>query len=207
MIEIATQLLISKDNSMKSFPLIPRRAQMARGCWRFLLARSYPFSRIFGERNNGSRLLNEFEEDELNKLLKDNPDMKVTVPVLVSILISLTSMSPSEPTNRLDDSDEERRGRVYEDESAVHSGSSRSSSRGPSNAPKTPNTTRVPDSPFDSERRQRTAPLQRVAAPSSWHAKRQAPTHRRSSDAGMSGGQSFSDSEVRCVVQCFTRNY
>ncbi|KLO17115.1 hypothetical protein SCHPADRAFT_822027 [Schizopora paradoxa] len=151
--------------------------------------------RIFGERNNGSRLLNEAEEDELNKLLKDNPDMKVTVPVLLQIIVTLTSMSPTEPSGG-HDSDEERRGRVYDDESAVHSGSSRSSSRGPPTGPKTPNQSRVPDSPFDSERRQRTAPLQRGAAPSSWYAKRQFPAQRRRSDAG-AGGRSFSDSEVQ----------
>ena len=155
--------------------------------------------RVFGEHHDGIELLTEDELARLNDLVSANPGLEVTPNILLGFIRALAGASSS---SREDDHDVlEDRG---DDDMADNSGpSSRSSSRGPSTlpstpgpAPKTPNSARFPDSPFESARRRRTAPLTHGhAAPSSWNQKRVGTTTRRRSDAS-NYGHGGSDSEV-----------
>lgn len=133
--------------------------------------------------------------------MKDTPSLEVTPHILLEFIALLTAQSagssPQGESASLED-----RGRNSDNEGGRNH-SSRSSSRGrpPPLPPKTPSSARFPDSPFDSGRRQRTAPLQHNA-PSSWTAKKPLPSNRRRSDAG-NYGRTLSDSEVRTLCPRF----
>ncbi|KAI5119642.1 hypothetical protein M0805_009003 [Coniferiporia weirii] len=147
--------------------------------------------RIFGELHDGMQLLSEDEESKLAELVSANPGLEVTPTILLGFLSALTAHSPKGSPDT-DAIDLQASGSGGEDDSANNNGrSSRSSSRGP--PPQTPSSGRFPESPFDSGRRQRTAPLQH-AVPSSWNSKRAVQSGRRRSDAG-SYGRATSDSE------------
>lgn len=164
------------------------------------------------------RLLTDEEESKLNELVTANPGLEVTPSILLGFLHALTANSGANTSSSVisldseDSSDEEEELVIVdpdnetldsrEDEELEQDDSrpsSRASSRGPSSAPRTPG--RVPDSPFDSNRRQRSAPLRTTAAPSSWNSKRPVPSSRRRSDAGNSSF-TFSDSEVCVETLC-----
>ena len=156
--------------------------------------------RVFGEHHDGAKLLTDEEESKLNDFVDSNPGLEITPNILLNFLHVLTQISASANSSAVVNNEEpielEDEGR--EDDWADNSGpSSRSSSRGPAPLPapppKTPNSARFPESPFDSSRRKRTAPLQH-AAPSSWNSKR-VPSTRRRSDAG-NYGHGGSDNEV-----------
>ncbi|TDL25535.1 hypothetical protein BD410DRAFT_813313 [Rickenella mellea] len=159
--------------------------------------------RVFGERHNGEPLLKADEEKKLGQLVASHPDLDVTPDVLLKFIALLTGDSPqASPAKDLDqgfdrgrtsDKDEDH---TYASRSSSHSSGTSHGSRAPPVPPKTPLSVRVPDSPFDSGKRQRTTPLQN-AAPSSWAGKRPPPAHRRKSDAGAPGmpKRALSDSE------------
>ncbi|THH10043.1 hypothetical protein EW145_g1587 [Phellinidium pouzarii] len=150
--------------------------------------------RIFGENHDGMKLLSDDEESKLDDLVSANPGLEVTPTILLGFLAVLTAQSPkgSHDENPFDLQDRGSQDDAVNSNDEENNGqSSRSSSRGP--APKTPSSARLPDSPFDSGRRQRTAPLQH-AVPSSWNSKRALQIGRRRSDAG-NYERSMSDSE------------
>ncbi|PBL03350.1 hypothetical protein ARMGADRAFT_910387, partial [Armillaria gallica] len=156
---------------------------------------------------NGFELMDSTEIAKLNDVLKDNPGLQVTPPLLVHfcgerIKQHAASLEPS--TSDVADLSEGR-GRSQDrtdSEDNSRSSSSDSQSRPPSRGPPmTPKTQSV----FDTQRRQRSTPLSNNA-PSSWTKRPPAP-HRRKSDAG-----SRSDSEVSlsqnpaAFRQSFSRN-
>ena len=168
--------------------------------------------RIFGERHGGMKLMDADEFEQFQNLLTEHPDIAVSPKVLGMFITERTMTVPHDSAENggSEDSQEEERGRPVLGDESGQSGSSRSSSRGGEHVhknlpPNTPLSSRIvqnPDSPFDSERRQRTAPLQH-AAPSSWNSKKVYPHGRRRSDAGMSG-RATSDSEVRFCAFFFS---
>ncbi|KAL5504361.1 hypothetical protein ACEPAH_8435 [Sanghuangporus vaninii] len=152
--------------------------------------------RVFGEHHDGIELLTEDELARLNDVVSANPGLEVTPNILLGFIRALAQAGASSRGEEPEVSED----RGEDDDLADNSGpSSRSSSRGPSSlpsapAPKTPNSGRFPDSPFESARRRRTAPLTH-AAPSSWNSKRVgSTTTRRRSDAS-NYGHGGSDSE------------
>lgn len=155
--------------------------------------------RVFGENHDGMQLLSDDEEGKLQELVQDNPGLEVTPSILLGFLAALTSKSKEamSPSADGDSSVMEVERELLGDESISANGrpGSRSSSRGPRTpGVLPPRSALVPDSPFNSGRRQRTAPLAH-AAPSSWRKNKN--THgRRRSDAG-SYGRSMSDNDVR----------
>lgn len=166
--------------------------------------------RIFGEHHDGMRLLTDEEEEKLDELVAANPGLEVTPSILLGFLRALTANSNASASSSNLISSTSDEGSSDEEIVLVDTGdaspdseddpdglkssgpSSRSSSRGPPPIPPKPG--RVPDSPFDSNRRQRTAPLRTTAAPSSWNSKRPVPSGRRRSDAG-NYGHNTSDTE------------
>lgn len=174
----------------------------------------------FGEYHDGIQLLSEEEEIQVTMFVEANPDIDVTPTLLLNFLRALTqkaaaaagavSGGSNSGSGMETSSDDEVDGMLNEsmrsegDDEDRSGPSSRSSSQGRSKGmsssvslpPKTPSSAGFSDSPFDSSRRQRTAPLtHHGAAPSSWNAKR-VPTHgRRRSDAS-NNGRAMSDTEV-----------
>lgn len=154
--------------------------------------------RVFGENHDGMQLLSDDEEAKLGELVRDNPGLEVTPSILLGFLAALTAKN-KEAMSAAADGDSsmiEVEKELLDDESISTSG--RPPSRSSSKEPRTPGifpprSAAVPDSPFNSGRRQRTAPLQH-AAPTSWRAGK-AMHGRRRSDAG-SYGRSMSDNEV-----------
>lgn len=157
--------------------------------------------RIFGEQHAGVQIMSQEEEVQLIKLVESNPGLEVTPQVILGFIAVKTNQSPS-ASPKGDTHDLDDRGRL--DERGVPTGSLSRSSSGSSNdttaqGPPVPSKVLYPlytqeSSPFDSGRRQRSAPLA-AAAPSSWYSKRHVTTHRRRSDAS-SSGRALSDSEV-----------
>ncbi|EJD07049.1 uncharacterized protein FOMMEDRAFT_131786 [Fomitiporia mediterranea MF3/22] len=125
--------------------------------------------RVFGEHHDGMELLADDEEARFNELVTANPGMEVTPSILLNFLRCLTEMNATET---LGDESTLLEDRGREDEWADNS-----------------------DSPFESARRKRTAPLSHAAAPSSWNSKRVGTTARRRSDAGNYSRGGGSDSE------------
>lgn len=154
--------------------------------------------RDFGENHNGVQLITDEEEQQLVSLVESNPGLEVTPQILLQFIAMRTTGSPT--MQNAEGSDE--RGRLSNRGERDHSSRSSSHSSGTSHGsasrgpPKTPISSRTPDSPFDNSRRQRSTPLR--DPPSSWTAKRPAPAHRRKSDAGAPGlpKRALSDSEV-----------
>ncbi|KAJ7679250.1 hypothetical protein DFH06DRAFT_1278902 [Mycena polygramma] len=151
--------------------------------------------RSFADLYNGMELLTPDEMAMLKQLIASNPGMQVTPQVALAFIAQKTKHSPPQsppmdeqeldlPRGREQDrADDESNSRSSSsDSTGTHRNQSRPPSRG---APHTPKNSA---SPFDTSRRQRSTPLGKEAAPSSW-AKRP-PHHRRKSDAG-----SRSDSE------------
>ncbi|KDR75972.1 hypothetical protein GALMADRAFT_225716 [Galerina marginata CBS 339.88] len=134
-------------------------------------------------------LMSEEETDMLQVLIQTTTGLEVTPPLLMQFIAEKTKVSPprspmhdEEGRSSDDERDIHRHSRTLSTESSTtyHQGPH---SRPPSRGPSTPSV----KSPLDSERRQRSTPLNN--APSSW-AKRPTPAGRRKSDAG-----SRSDSE------------
>lgn len=152
--------------------------------------------RVFGENHDGMQLLSDDEEAKLSELVRDNPGLEVTPSILLGFLAALTAQSKeamSPPVDADSSVMEVERELLDDDSISARRPASRSSSREPRTpGVLPPRSAPVPDSPFNSGRRQRTAPLTH-AVPSSWRANK---THgRRRSDAG-SYGRSMSDNEV-----------
>lgn len=164
--------------------------------------------RTFSRNHDAVELITKEEEDQLTQLIETNPGLNVTPQLLLQFIAMRTTISPhhspgdSPPYNandldergRPDDRDEDHPG-YSRSSSRDSTGTSvyRSSSRGPSVPSKTP---AARESPFDAARRQRSAPLVKDAAPSSWT--RRPPPSRRRSDAGQHN-RALSDSEV-CLI-------
>ncbi|KAK0469531.1 uncharacterized protein EV420DRAFT_40602 [Desarmillaria tabescens] len=152
---------------------------------------------------NGFELMDSTEIAQLNDVLKDNPGLQVTPPLLLQLYRDkskhLTSpLSPS--TSDVADSSEGRgrpQDRIEGEGDHSRSSSSDSQSRPPSRGPLTPKTQSV----FDTQRRQRSTPLSNNA-PSSWTKRPPAP-HRRKSDAG---SRSDSENSPSAFRQTFSRN-
>ncbi len=135
----------------------------------------------------------------LQSLLDTNPDLEITPGLVVGLVAQIAGSLPSPPRSPGKDS-----GKESSDEDQYRNSHTRSvsndstgstlymsQSRPPSRGPTTPGL----KSPLDSERRQRSTPLQSANAPSSWPHKRPAPAGRRKSDAG-----NRSDSEVCSLI-------
>ncbi|PPQ78593.1 hypothetical protein CVT24_002739 [Panaeolus cyanescens] len=137
------------------------------------------------ERLGGGTILSDSEREQFIDLCTQNRGLEVTPEIVWKLIEARSTTSPP----RSPRSDEDR-GHDFEDFDGSHSRAQSNESYGgrisrpPSRGPTTPNV----KSPLDSERRQRSTPLNSVVPPSSWS--RPTPHHRRKSDAG-----SRSDSE------------
>ena len=168
--------------------------------------------------NHHFDLLDPNEEEQLKTLVDSNPDIQVSPSILVQLIAHRTaSVLPSTPTRDSPDrspfldsdfeSSDEEGGRLSDFGSdygpershsrassngsqgtSVQYSGSRPPSRPPSRGPPVPPKTPIGDSPFDTSRRRRGAPVEN--APSSWYRTR--PPTRRKSDAS----RNLSDSEV-----------
>ncbi|TFK69932.1 hypothetical protein BDN72DRAFT_767273 [Pluteus cervinus] len=157
--------------------------------------------RAFSELYDGVQLMTEEETGMLEKLLASNPGLEVTPQILLGFVAGRTKHTPPRSPAPESDLDLPGRGRSEDRTEFTHSRSSSGDSSGTSSypmsqsrrsslgPPHTPGTSSKGPSPFDTERRQRSTPLNN-AAPSSW-SKRPVAAHRRKSDAG-----SRSDSDV-----------
>lgn len=157
----------------------------------------------FSDAFNGVPLLSDEEQAMLEELLRNNPGLEVSPGILLQFIAQKTAASPSPPDSpgnddmqlpdrgRTDDRDLDHRRSPSTDS---NNGYSRPPSRGP---PQTPGSGK---SPFDAERRQRSAPLT-AAPPSSW-SKRPTPARRRKSDAGSRSDSEVCDSFLTCPWVC-----
>ncbi|KAF4614089.1 hypothetical protein D9613_007473 [Agrocybe pediades] len=141
----------------------------------------------FEDLYNGTPLLSDEEAAMLQKLLEEHKDIEVTTPLLMQLVAEKTK-AVTPPASPLRDSDSRSseedsggdshtRSRTSSNESMGEGQYARPMSRPPSCGPTTPSI----KSPLDSERRQRSTPLN---APSSWSSKRPTRAGRRKSDAG-----------------------
>ncbi|KAG7451386.1 uncharacterized protein BT62DRAFT_1071960 [Guyanagaster necrorhizus] len=153
--------------------------------------------------HNGFELMDSTEIAQLNDVLKDNPGLQVTPPLLVQFYADKTKQHVSSLSSSTYDAADllEGRGRAQDrtegeefSPSSSSDSQSRPSSRGPPLTPKT-------QSVFDTQRRQRSTPLGNNA-PSSWTKRPPAP-HRRKSDAG---SRSDSENSPNAFRQSFSRN-
>ena len=162
----------------------------------------------------GVELLTKDEKATFMQIVDENPGLEVTPDIILQLVAMRTSsgqQSNSEEHSPV--ADEWNRGRADErDSNGQHSRSSSTgtyyhptpSSRPPSRPPSrgvggTPRTPGSKDSPFDAQKRQRSAPLVPIA-PSSWTRRPPAPG-RRKSDAS-NHGRPMSDTEVSVVRDC-----
>ena len=160
----------------------------------------------------GVELLAKDEKATFQQIVDDSPGLEVTPDIILQLVAMRTSSSNSEEHSPI--ADEWNRGRAGErDTHGQHSRSSSNGSTGtyyrpgpgsrpPTRPPSrgvggTPRTPGSKDSPFDAQKRQRSAPLV-PAAPSSW-TRRPAAPGRRKSDAS-NNGRPMSDTEVRLVT-------
>jgi hypothetical protein len=160
----------------------------------------------------GVELLAKDEKATFQQIVDESPGLEVTPDIILQLVAMRTSSS--NPEEHSPTADEWNRGRA--DERDPHGQHSRSSSNGstgtyyrpapgsrpPSRPPSrgvggTPRTPGSKDSPFDAQKRQRSAPLA-PAAPSSW-TRRPAAPGRRKSDAS-NHGRPTSDTEVRIIT-------
>ncbi|PPQ92590.1 hypothetical protein CVT25_007282 [Psilocybe cyanescens] len=139
---------------------------------------------IFADLYNGTPLLSEEETAALRDLVNQHQGIQVTPPLLLQLVAEKTKAvtPPRSPMHDSNSSEDERDGyghtRTLSNESTGTSYRPDPHSRPPSRGPTTPSSLK---SPLDSDRRQRSTPLN--SAPSSW-AKRPTPAGRRKSDAG-----------------------
>ena len=163
--------------------------------------------------------MTEEEEAKIQHFFENQPEIEVTPQFLAQVIAkfvettqNLSPQSSPEKVEEMLSSSEDERGREGDaDRHTRHGVSSRSSSSGrstgshrssgsaPNFPPRTPLSSPPSDSPFETGKRQRTAPLQHVP-PSSWSSRKAVPIQRRKSDADVVG-RDLSDSEVR--VPCF----
>ncbi|KAF5327753.1 hypothetical protein D9619_004089 [Psilocybe cf. subviscida] len=162
----------------------------------------------YKDASNGVDILDEDEMSQFQAFLAINPGLGINVNMLLDFLKLKTELSPSPSPPADEDPSEhdfqfasfshsrsessESYQTFYAESSSTSSFFDGSTSRPPSRGPVTPM-----KSAFDSDRRQRSTPLN--AAPSSW-AKRPQPAGRRKSDAG-----SRSDSEPARPPSAFGR--
>lgn len=148
----------------------------------------------FEDLYNGTPLLSDEEAAMLQNIIEQHTDIEVTTPLLMQLVAEKTKAGtpPASPRRDSDSrssgeedstGDDYARSRTSSNESMGDGQYPRPMSRPPSRGPTTPSI----KSPLDSERRQRSTPLN---APSSW-SKRPTRAGRRKSDAG-----NRSDSEV-----------
>ncbi|KAH9053804.1 hypothetical protein EDB87DRAFT_1649553 [Lactarius vividus] len=162
----------------------------------------------------GVELLAKDEKATFMQIVDESPGLEVTPDIILQLVAMRTSSGPqTNPEEHSPIADEWTRGRA--DERDTHGQHSRSSSSGstgtyyrptpgsrpPSRPPSrgvggTPRTPGSKDSPFDAQKRQRSAPLAPVA-PSSWTRRPPAPG-RRKSDAS-NNGRPMSDTESPTV--------
>ena len=137
------------------------------------------------QHQTGIALLTQEEMDQMVTLVQNAPGLEATPEMLLQIVAQRSVSSPEQhspgeqPRGR---EDERRGGRQSRSSSAGSDGTYYHGSRPPSRGPG------VPPSPFDSQKRQRAAPLGGTA-PSSWANKRPVAPARR---------KSLSDNEVCC---------
>ena len=160
----------------------------------------------------GVELLAKDEKATFMQIVDESPGLEVTPDIILQLVAMRTSSSNADEHSPT--SDEWNRGRADErDTQGQHSRSSSSGStgtyyrpapgsrpssrppsRGVGGAPRTPGSK---DSPFDAQKRQRSAPLAPIA-PSSW-SRRPAAPGRRKSDAS-NHGRPASDTEVSVIT-------
>ncbi|KAF9473806.1 hypothetical protein BDN70DRAFT_937155 [Pholiota conissans] len=156
----------------------------------------------FAHKYNGQRLLGDAEVAAFQEFLSNNPDLQMTPAMVVALVAQMQVAPPAQTSPPASPGYDDGSGSSDEIEEYLHSHSRSVStdstvySRPPSRGPTTPGM----KSPLDSDRRQRSTPLQRDSAPSSWPHKRPAPAGRRKSDAG-----NRSDSESNAPPVSFGR--
>ncbi|KAH8983970.1 hypothetical protein EDB86DRAFT_2811081 [Lactarius hatsudake] len=148
----------------------------------------------------GVELLARDEKATFMQIVDESPGLEVTPDIILQLVAMRTSSGQqTNPEEQSPVADEWSRGRA--DERDTHGQHSRSSSSGSTGTYYRPTPSRPPsrgDSPFDAQKRQRSAPLAPVA-PSSWTRRPPAPG-RRKSDAS-NNGRPMSDTEVSVIVQ------
>ncbi len=163
----------------------------------------------------GVELLARDEKATFMQIVDESPGLEVTPDIILQLVAMRTSSGQNNSEEHSPIADEWNRGRGDErDTNVQHSRSSSNGSTGtyyrptpgsrpPSRPPSrgvggTPRTPGSKDSPFDAQKRQRSAPLA-PAAPSSWTRRPPAPG-RRKSDAS-NHGRPMSDTEVSVIAR------